>query len=64
VTAHRFFTGQVVDARDGSIAALVGAYEILGTMATIGGDNQYWARSLSDGDRRVVRESDLAKSAN
>lgn len=64
MTAHRFRVGQVVDARDGSVAALVGAYEILLTMATIGGDNQYWVRSLSDGYPRVVRESDLAKSAD
>lgn len=57
---HRFSAGQVIDARVGSLAALAGAYEILGRMAVSGGDNQYWVRSLLDGDHRVVRESDLA----
>jgi hypothetical protein len=58
--AHRFSTGQVIDSREGSLAALAGAYEILGPLACSGGDNQYWVRSLLDGDHRVVRESDLA----
>jgi len=58
--AHRFRAGQVIDAREDSLAALAGAYEILGRMAFSGGDHQYWVRSLSDGDHRVVRESDLA----
>ena len=58
--APRFSIGQVIDAREGSLAALAGAYEILGRMHPSGGDNQYWVRSLLDGDRRLVRESDLA----
>jgi len=57
---HRFSAGQVIDAREDSLAALAGAYEIVGRLAVSGGDNQYWVRSLVDGGHRVVRESDLA----
>ena len=59
MSIHKFSTGRVIDAREGCLAALAGAYEILGPLARSGGDNQYWARSLMNGDHRVVRESDL-----
>jgi hypothetical protein len=60
MASYRFNTGQVLDARKHPYAALAGAYEIVVRLPMSGGDNQYWVKSLQNGDHRVVRESDLA----
>ena len=57
--SHKFNDGQTVHAKRNPWAALAGAYEIVCRLPMSGGDNQYWVRSLENGDRRVVRQSDL-----
>jgi hypothetical protein len=59
MVSHRFNVGQVLAASQRPWAALAGEYEIVVRLPMSGGDNQYWAKSLQDGDHRVVRESDL-----
>lgn len=56
---HKFADGQVVDTRPNPCATLAGAYEIICRLPVNGGDNQYWVKSLANGDNRVARESDL-----
>jgi hypothetical protein len=60
MVSHKYSNGQTVQARKNPWAALVGAYEIVCRLPVSGGDNQYWVKSLENGDHRVVRESDLA----
>ncbi len=57
--SHKFNDGQTVHAKRNPWAALAGAYEIVCRLPMSGGDNQYWVQSLENGDRRVVRQSDL-----
>jgi hypothetical protein len=57
--SHRFNSGQTVHAKANPWAALAGAYEIVCRLPMSGGDNQYWVKSLGNGDHRVVRQSDL-----
>jgi hypothetical protein len=59
MVSHKFSNGQTVQARKNPWAALAGAYEIVCRLPVSGGDKQYWAKSLENGDHRVVRESDL-----
>jgi hypothetical protein len=59
VFSHKFSNGQTVHAKRNPWAALVGAYEIVAPLPMSGGDNQYWVKSLENGDHRVVRQSDL-----
>ncbi len=57
--SHKFNNGQTVHAKRNPWAALAGAYEIVAPLPMSGGDNQYWVKSLENGDHRVVRQSDL-----
>jgi hypothetical protein len=59
MVSHKFSNGQAVQARKNPWATLAGAYEIVCRLPVSGGDKQYWAKSLENGDHRVVRESDL-----
>jgi hypothetical protein len=59
VFSHKFNNGQTVHAKRNPWAALAGAYEIVAPLPMSGGDNQYWVKSLENGDHRVVRQSDL-----
>jgi len=59
VFSHKFNNGQTVHAKRSPWAALAGAYEIVAPLPMSGGDNQYWVKSLENGDHRVVRQSDL-----
>jgi hypothetical protein len=59
VFSHKYNNGQTVHARRNPWAALAGAYEIVAPLPMSGGDNQYWAKSLENGEHRVVRQSDL-----
>ena len=59
MVSHKFSNGQTVQARKNPWATLAGAYEIVCRLPVSGGDKQYWAKSLENGDHRVVRESDL-----
>jgi hypothetical protein len=57
--SHKFNSGETVHAKANSWAALAGAYEIVCRLPMSGGDNQYWVKSLGNGDHRVARQSDL-----
>jgi hypothetical protein len=57
--SHKFSNGQTVHAKKNPWAALAGDYEIVCRLPMSGGDNQYWVKSLGNGDHRVVRQSDL-----
>ena len=57
--SHKFNSGQTVHATEKPWATLAGAYEIVCRLPMSGGDNQYWVKSLGNGDHRVVRQSDL-----
>ena len=59
--AHKYRTGQIVEAAAKVFSVIPpGRYEIVRLMPpTVGGDNQYRIKSLSDGHERVVKESDL-----
>jgi hypothetical protein len=57
--SHKFNNGQTVHAKKDPCATLDGAYEIVCRLPISGGDNQYWVKSLGNGDHRVVRQSDL-----
>ena len=59
MVSHKFSNGQTVQAKKNPWAALAGPYEIVCRLPVSGGDKQYWAKSLANGDHRVVRESDL-----
>jgi len=59
MSSYKFNDGQTVHAKKNPCATLTGAYEIVCRLPMSGGDNQYWVKSLQNGDHRVVRQSDL-----